>query len=73
MLGYLLRGEDSDTQSYGSNRVARGQSLVLKVPSAVLPVSSNYLINPLHPQVQRKVVRQIEEGMDLRLVQSMDF
>lgn len=74
MLGHLLRGEESDTQSYGSDWAARGQSLVLKVPSAVLPVSSNYLINPVHPQAQRlRVVRQVEVGMDPRLVQSMDY
>lgn len=71
MLGHLLRGEESDTQSYGSDWAAKGKSLVLKVPSAVLPVSNNYLINPLHSQAQRlKVVRQVEVGMDPRLVQS---
>lgn len=72
VLGHLLRGEESDTRSYGSDWAARGQSLALKVPSAVLPVSSNYLINPLHPQAQRlRVVRQVEVGMDPRLVRSM--
>lgn len=74
MLGHQLRGEENDTQSYGSDWAAKGQSLVLKVPSAVLPVSSNYLLNPLHPQAQRlRVVRQVEVGMDPRLVKSMDF
>jgi RES domain-containing protein len=72
VLGHLLRGEESDTQTYGSGWAARGQSLVLRVPSAVLPVSSNYLLNPLHPQAKRlRVVRQVEVGMDPRLVQSL--
>lgn len=72
MLGHLLRGEESDTQSYGSGWVARGQSLVLRVPSPVLPVSSNYLINPLHPHAKRlRVVRQVEVGMDPRLLQTL--
>ncbi len=72
MLGYLLRGEDSDTQAYGSGWAARGQSLVLKVPSAVLPVSSNYLINPLHKQAQRlRVVRQVEVSVDPRLTRNV--
>ena len=32
------------------NEWAQGQqSLVLKVPSVVEPMESNYLINPLHP------------------------
>lgn len=72
MLGHLLRGEDSDTRTYGSDWAVRGQSLVLKVPSAVLPVSSNYLINPLHPQAKRlRVVRQVEVSMDPRLVRNL--
>ena len=69
MLGHLLRGEDSDTQSYGSQWVLSGQSLSLKVPAAVLPISSNYLLNPLHPQARRlRVIRQIEVSVDPRLV-----
>lgn len=72
MLAHLLRGEEGDTQAYGTGWVAREQSLVLKVPSAVLPVSSNYLLNPLHPQAkQLRVVRQIEVGMDPRLVRNL--
>jgi len=71
MLGHLMGGEDSDTRTYGSDWAVKGQSLVLKVPSAVLPVSSNYLINPLHPQAKRlRVVRQVEVSMDPRLVRN---
>lgn len=72
MLGHLLRGEDGDTQTYGSGWAASGRSLVLKVPSAVVPVSSNYLLNPLHPQARGlRVVRQVEVAMDPRLVRSL--
>ena len=72
MLGHLLRDEDDDTQAYGSSWSARGQSLILKVPSATLPISSNYLINPLHPQAkQLRIVRQVEVTMDPRLVRNL--
>ena len=72
MLEHLLRGEDDDTQAYGSNWVAEARTLALKVPSAVLPVSSNYLLNPRHPQAKRlEVVRQIEVSLDPRLVRSL--
>ena len=72
MLAHLLRGEEGDTQASGPGWVARGQSLVIRVPSAVLPVSSNYLLNPLHLQAkQLRVVRQVEVGMDLRLVRNL--
>ena len=69
MLKHLLHGEDSDTQAYGSAWVIQGRSLMLKVPSAVLPISSNYLINPNHPQAKRlRVVRQVEVSLDPRLI-----
>jgi RES domain-containing protein len=72
MLEQLLRGEAADTQAYGSAWVAKGQSLILKVPSAVLPISFNYLLNPLHPQAaQLRIVRQVEVAMDPRLVRRL--
>ena len=71
--GEDLHGEDGDTQAYGSRWVAEARSLVLKVPAAVLPVSSNYLINPRHPQAARlKIVRQVEVSLDPRLVRSFN-
>jgi RES domain-containing protein len=36
----------------GKRWVQRGESAVLKVPSAVIPMESNYLINPNHPDAQ---------------------
>lgn len=68
----IPKSEEGDTQTYGTGWVARGQSLVLRVPSAVLPVSSNYLLNPLHPQAGRlRVVRQVEVSMDPRLIRNL--
>ena len=71
MLKHLLHGEMSSTQAYGSRWIAEGRNLVLEVPSAVLPVSSNYLINPRHPQAkQLRVIRQVEVSLDPRLTRS---
>lgn len=39
----------SQTRRYGDSWVEEARSLALKVPSVVLPVSFNYLINPQHP------------------------
>lgn len=39
----------SETRRYGDVWVEEVRSLALKVPSGVLPLSYNYLINPKHP------------------------
>lgn len=39
----------SQTRRYGDAWVEEARSLALKVPSVVLPMSYNYLINPQHP------------------------
>jgi RES domain-containing protein len=41
-----------ETQVIGKAWLDGLQSLVLKVPSAIVPGESNYLINPMHPDFQ---------------------
>ncbi|MBW5284152.1 RES family NAD+ phosphorylase [Burkholderia gladioli] len=48
------------TQSTGSEWLASGQSALLKVPSAILPHASNYLLNPLHPDANRVTVAEFQ-------------
>ncbi|HLU82449.1 MAG TPA: RES family NAD+ phosphorylase [Trueperaceae bacterium] len=69
VLEMLLRGHDDDVRELGSDWLLAGRSLALKVPSAVLPVSFNYLLNPAHPQAKDlKVLRQVQVSLDPRLV-----
>ena len=37
------------TKALGTRWLAEERSTVLEVPSAVIPVASNYLVNPFHP------------------------
>jgi len=37
----------------GTRWAAARHSLVLAVPSAIIPEELNYLVNPLHPQAKR--------------------
>lgn len=39
----------SQTRPYGDAWVREGRSLALAVPSVVMPLSTNYLLNPAHP------------------------
>jgi RES domain-containing protein len=43
------RGDPGYTRAIGDAWAGQGRSLVLAVPSAVLPASTNLLINPAHP------------------------
>lgn len=60
------------TQNLGTQWVEAERSTVLAVPSAVLPVAENYLINPFHPNFH-----ELEQGepvpfsWDARLFQRM--
>jgi len=39
-----------ELQALGDTWIDGGQSLVMKVPSVIIPTESNYLINPAHPK-----------------------
>ena len=36
------------TQAFGSDFIKQGRHCLLSIPSAILPVARNYLINPAH-------------------------
>ena len=46
----------SQTRRYGDAWVEEARSLALKVPSVVLPMSFNYLVNPKHPNFASNAV-----------------
>lgn len=46
-----------ELREIGSQWISSSQSLILQVPSAVIPQESNLLINPSHPEFPRCAVR----------------
>jgi RES domain-containing protein len=42
-------------QDFGDAWVVRGEKPVLRVPSAIVPAESNYLLNPAHPDFERRL------------------
>ena len=48
-----------ETQTMGAAWVASGRTLLARVPSAVLPLERNLLINPAHPDHARLAIRQV--------------
>ena len=45
------------TQRYGDTWATERRSLALRVPSVVLPLSHNYLVNPQHPHFDEARIR----------------
>lgn len=46
----------TSTQARGDGWVKSGPSLVLELPSVVVPSESNFLLNPAHPDMKKVVV-----------------
>ncbi len=56
-------------QSIGDRWVVEGRSLVLRVPSAIIPSATNFLINPAHSDFSRAVIGPPERfAFDSRLL-----
>jgi RES domain-containing protein len=56
------------TQRIGIKWVESGRTALLRVPSALVPETWNYLLNPLHPDAgQFQIERSYQYPFDLRL------
>lgn len=74
LLALLRDARDQDreegTRRYGSTWAAEGRSLLLQVPSMVIPHESNVLINPVHPDAPAvRVIMAERFRLDRRLTQ----
>lgn len=62
-----------DCARYGDEWAASGDSLILRVPSVIVPWESNFLLNPAHPDWSKVKVGQAQSfDFDSRLVGTMD-
>jgi RES domain-containing protein len=59
---------EQTTREYGSRWAKEGRSLLLRVPSIVVPVEKNYLLNPLHSSSDKiRVLREDIIRLDQRI------
>lgn len=57
-------------QEIGNDWVAKGEALLLRLPSVLVPEESNVLVNPAHPRaVETRVARTRPFAFDLRLLE----
>jgi RES domain-containing protein len=67
--GWNARPYTLTSQAFGDRWIEEGRSLVLRVPSVVVPQESNYLINPLHADAPSlEVGREFLAPFDTRLI-----
>jgi len=53
----------------GNNFLANKKHLMLKVPSSIVPLEYNYLLNPMHPDMKKvKIVKKEPFDFDSRLM-----
>jgi len=58
-----------ETQAIGDEWLASGRSLLLRVPSVLVPETSNILVNPAHPEAARlRIAKVYHHAFDPRLL-----
>lgn len=60
--------DEQATQSVGGQWLQKNQSLALEVPSAIIPIETNYVVNPLHSDFKSlKITEHGQFDADRRL------
>ena len=60
------------TRRLGDAWLEENQAALARVPSAILPATSNYLFNPLHPDARKaKIVSAVKARFDSRLLRNL--
>lgn len=63
-------GKQAVTRALGDQWLNRNSSALLQIPSALVPRTSNFLLNPLHPDAAKIQVASVSrQGQDRRLLQ----
>lgn len=68
-LGQVWRTRHAATRRAGDQWLQAGRTALLRVPSAIVPATWNFLINPRHPESgEIRILREHRQEMDLRLL-----
>lgn len=63
-----------ETQTIGSDWVREKSSLILEIPSAIVPIDKNYLLNPNHPAFSTiEIIDKVAFNFDNRLFKTHVF
>jgi RES domain-containing protein len=58
------------TRDLGTRWLQKNEALLLRIPSAIVPQTANFLFNPLHPDARQfKIVEALRYPFDIRIKQ----
>ena len=64
-----LAPDDDAARSIGDEFLRSRRALVLRVPSAIVPMSRNLILNPLHPMIDHVTIQAVDRfAFDRRLL-----
>jgi RES domain-containing protein len=67
--GEAWKDDEALTRSLGDEWLRSRRSALARVPSAILPATFNYLLNPLHPSAGRIAIAEVHKAtLDSRLI-----
>jgi RES domain-containing protein len=67
--GGAWKDDEAGTRKLGDAWLKSRRSALARVPSAILPETFNYLLNPLHPDAARITVAKVQSALlDVRLL-----
>lgn len=70
--GWDKAGSTSDTRRIGDAWLRSMESLLMEVPSAIMPLESNVLINPAHSRMSRvQILEEHDLMFDMRVLQHL--
>lgn len=69
-LGEDWKHDQERTRRIGDEWLAGGRSLLLGVPSAIMPHANNYLMNPAHPEAEQVQFEAKRYAFDERLLKN---
>jgi RES domain-containing protein len=63
-------GKPAVTRALGDQWLDRNSAALLQIPSALVPRTSNFLLNPMHPDAAKIQIASVSrQGLDRRLLQ----
>jgi RES domain-containing protein len=67
--GEAWKDDEVSSRRIGDSWLASRKSALARVPSAILPHTFNYLLNPMHPDAARVSIAEVFKApLDLRLL-----